>query len=239
MAAEVRDILIRPPEDEPYDTLKEVLTRCTTLSESKRLEQLLSAEELGDRKPTQLRRRMQQLLGDKSPLMDNKLLTQLFIQRLPPSIRVVLANSIDGIKLDALSQLADKMVEAAGPTTLVQAVHNQPTIASATDASPQDTSYSVLHSEVMELRQDMAEIKGTLAELRLDRSTPRRGRNRGHDYSPRGRPRSHSSRRSPSNVRTGSNLASGTMCWYHTNFGTSVERCNQPCSFQGNSQVGH
>ena len=31
VAAEVRDILIRPPEDEPYDTLKEVLTRCTTI----------------------------------------------------------------------------------------------------------------------------------------------------------------------------------------------------------------
>ena len=89
MAADVRDILIRPPEDEPNDTLKEVLTRRTTLSASKRLEQLLSAEELGDRKPTQLLRRMQQLLGDKSPLMDDK----LFIQLLPPSIRVVLAKS--------------------------------------------------------------------------------------------------------------------------------------------------
>ena len=130
------------------------------LSESKWLEQLLSAEALSDRKPTQLLLRMQQLLGDKSPLMDDKLLTQLFIQRLPPSIRVVLANSIDGIKLDALSQLADKMVEAAGPATFVQAVHNQPTIASATVASPQDTSYSALRSEVMELRQGMAEIKG-------------------------------------------------------------------------------
>ena len=179
------------------------MTRRTTLSESKRLEQLLSAEELGDRKPTQLLRRMQQLLGNKSPLMDDKLLTQLFIQRLPPSMRVVLATSIDGIKLDALSQVADKMVEAAGPTMLVQAVHNLPPIAGATVSSPQDTSYSALHSEVMDLRQDMAEIKGTLAELRLDRSTPRRGRNHGYDYSRRCRPRSHSGWRSPSNVRSG------------------------------------
>ena len=155
---------------------------------------------------------MQQVLCDKSPLMGDKLLTQLFIQRLPPSIRVVLANSVDGIKLDALSELADKMVEA----TLVEAVHNQP---------PLPAPYSALPLKVMELRQDMAEIKGTLAELRLEL--------RGYDYSRRGRSRSRSS---PSHARTGSNLANGTMCCYHTNFGTSAERCNQPCSFQGNSQ---
>ena len=50
------------------------------------------------------------------------------------------------------------MVEAAGPPTLVLTVHNQLTIAVATATSPQDASYSALHSEVMELRQDMAEI---------------------------------------------------------------------------------
>ena len=79
--------------------------------------------------------------------MDDKLLTQLFIQRLLLSIRVVLANSIDGNKLDDLSQLADKMVEAAEPTPLIQVVHNQPSIAGATATLPQDAPYSALHSE--------------------------------------------------------------------------------------------
>ena len=65
VAQEVRDLLISPPEQDRYDQLKAELIRRTSISEQKRLHQLLIAEELGDRKPTQLLRRMKQLLGEK------------------------------------------------------------------------------------------------------------------------------------------------------------------------------
>ena len=64
-ATEVRDIILRVP-DNPYDTLKQQLIQRTCLPEQRRLQQLLHALELGDRKPTQLLRRMQQLLGDSA-----------------------------------------------------------------------------------------------------------------------------------------------------------------------------
>ena len=64
VACEVRDLLIKPPENRPYETLKAELIKRTTASEQRKLQQLLVGEELGDRKPTQLHRRMQQLLGD-------------------------------------------------------------------------------------------------------------------------------------------------------------------------------
>ena len=57
-ATEVRDLLLRPPEDTPYDTLKTELVKRTAASEQRKLQQLISGEELGDRKPTQLLRRM-------------------------------------------------------------------------------------------------------------------------------------------------------------------------------------
>ena len=67
-AAEVRDLLFRPPADNPYTALKEQLTKCTALLEQCQLQQLFTGEELGDQKPTQLLRRMQQLAGDHAGL---------------------------------------------------------------------------------------------------------------------------------------------------------------------------
>ena len=68
---------MNPPEGNPYDVLKEILIKRTTLSEQQQLQQLLSTEVLGNQKPTHLLCKMQQLLGEKANAMDPSLLSAL------------------------------------------------------------------------------------------------------------------------------------------------------------------
>ena len=79
MAAEVRDIIITPPANGKYASLKNGI------------QSFLTADELDDRKLTKLLCRMCQLIGINRNLLSNDLLKQLFVQRLPHNVQVVLA----------------------------------------------------------------------------------------------------------------------------------------------------
>ena len=59
-ATEVRGFILRVSTI-PYDTLKQQLIARTAVPEQRRLKQLFNSVKMGDRRPTQLLRRMQQL----------------------------------------------------------------------------------------------------------------------------------------------------------------------------------
>ncbi|XP_038056005.1 uncharacterized protein LOC119727996 [Patiria miniata] len=109
IAQEVRDLLVSPPTHDRYNTLKKELIKRTSASEQKRLHQLLIAEELGDRKPSQLLRRMRQLLGENT--LEDNILKQLFLQRLPTTIQGILASTSTAVNIEQLADIADKIVE--------------------------------------------------------------------------------------------------------------------------------
>ena len=156
-ATEVRDLLLQPPADTPYDVLRAQLIKRTAASEQRRLRQLFTAEELGDRTPSQLLRRLQQLLGDAAgPNPDNTFLRELFLQRLPGHVRMVLASSGD-IPLEALATLADKVMEVASPSV------------SSVNVAP-------LTSEVGQLRSEVTQLREMIAALKIAPATPTAGR---------------------------------------------------------------
>ena len=127
----------------PYDTLKAKLIKRMAASAQRKLQQLISGEELGDRKPTQLLRRMQQLLGDYlGPSTDNNaLLKELFLQRLPANVRMVLASADDTTDLAKLADMADKVIEVAAPSV------------SAIAHTSSDTEVEKLRAEVTHLAE--------------------------------------------------------------------------------------
>ena len=123
IATEVRDLILTPPMADPYTLLKGELIKRTVGSNQQKLQRLLNELELGDRKPSQLLRRMRQLWcgGDG----DDTILRELFLQRLPNNVRMVLAPSGNDITLDNLAEMADRILEVSTPT--VTAVHSVPT----------------------------------------------------------------------------------------------------------------
>lgn len=171
-AAEVRDIILAPPTLTPYDTLKAELVRRTSLSEQRRLQQLLTTEELGDKTPSQLLRRMRHLLGNAT--IEDSLLRQLFLQRLPNDVRMMLA-SADSATLDDLAKVADRIVDVS--TTRRPEVYE-------TTRSPQQPSD---FCTAMERRMD--QLTEMVAALRPSRSPSQRrsnspARRRSRSYSP-------------------------------------------------------
>ena len=120
----------------------------------RRLQQLFNTEELGDRKPTQLLRRMQQLLGDKAASTDSSFLRGLFLQRMPGNIRMVLASTADSVSLEELAALADKVMDVAAPSI-------------AAVSTPQATT------DMEQLRAEVTRLKEAVTSLTKSRRSGR------------------------------------------------------------------
>ena len=210
VATEVRDLILRPPSDHPYDTLREQLTRRTAASEQRKLQQLFTSEELGDRKPTQLLRRMQQLLGDRPGIADGSFLRELFLQRLPANVRMVLASTPDTTSLEDLAELADKIVEVATPAIAAVAT-------------------SSLTTEVEHLRKEVTRLQQQLESL----TTRGRPRSRSHT-SPH---RSHTPPARTFSPAPAPSPTESSLCWYHRKYGDQAHKCRPPCSKASNGQA--
>ena len=190
------------------NVLKETLIKRTAASEQKRLQQLFQAEELGDRKPTQVLRRMHQLLGDRAG-PEESFLRELFMQRLPSNVRMVLAASPSTTPLESLAELADRVIDVAAPpvahlTTPSTPSAQQPQVAAMGTGQPTSADFERIMSE-------LSKLKPTVKSLTRSWSRTPRSRHR-------------------SPTPTSTLLASDQLCWYHQKFGDEARKCTQPCS---------
>ena len=153
VATEVHDLIISPPSDDPYDNLRQALIERTSQSERCRLQHLLSnQQELGDLKPTRLLRRLQLLLGDTAREADGPLFRELFLQRLPSSVRVALASLDTDLTLQQLAERADHMVEAAASP-------------STTTVSGVSTSEQSLQAAITQLKAEVCDLKSQVQRV--------------------------------------------------------------------------
>ena len=121
----MEDIITLPPEQEPYDRLKAELVCRLYTSREQHVRQLLSHEEMGDRKPSQFLRYLKALAPD----VPNDFLRAICASCLPLHLQVILAGQTDG-SLDSASHHADRICE----------VTPLPTTASVSRSTPDTTS---------------------------------------------------------------------------------------------------
>ncbi|XP_049269298.1 uncharacterized protein LOC125757647 [Rhipicephalus sanguineus] len=210
VVAEFHDLVCTPHETTPYDHFKTTVLQRKSVSVRRRLQQLLNEEELGDRRPSELLRRMQQLLSGCKLDVNSPLLRELFFQRLPQNVVLALATAPDDLPLDKLAEQADRVADYA---------------AGGTVATASSVPLSQLEDRQSRLEQLIDDLAETVNALR----PPSHPRRRDRDYRPRLSPRS-SSRSGPRRR---------VYCWYHSNFGASARQCRPPCSWQGNVPQSH
>lgn len=167
IAQEVRDLIVTRPATSQYDTLKAAVIKRTSVSEQRRLRQLLSEEELGDRKPSQLLRQMRQLLGTRT--FDESLLRQLFLQRLPTHAQSILAASRPTLALEDVAELADQILDVQPASHPIAAI-----------STPQRSTQDRLDR----LEATVKRLEDRLSSLSLTRGSRDRSHSRSRDRSP-------------------------------------------------------
>lgn len=101
---EVEDIITNPPDTNKYENLKAELIKRLSDSDGTRVRKLLESEEIGDRTPSQFWRHLKNLSGSS---VSDEFLTQMWKNRLPKKVQLVLAGILD-IEPKRLTEVADQ-----------------------------------------------------------------------------------------------------------------------------------
>ncbi|CAH8583910.1 unnamed protein product [Schistosoma intercalatum] len=215
VASEVSDLIDNIPASSPYDQLKQTIIQRTSLSDEKRLQQLLHERELGDKSPSQLLPHMRQLAGPYK--VDDAFLKEIWLQRLSTVVGQIICASNQPLDLESLACMADKILEVTPRTTpYAQTI-------SETSNDKQTPTIASLTTELSELRahheRTVASLENKLDALQLLIS----------NFTSR-RPRS-SSRRSRNRDTSKGNKIDDHICWYHRKYGDKARKCVTSCKF--------
>lgn len=130
VADEVEDIIVNPPAEGRYEFLKSELIARLSSSKEQKVRQLLSEQQLGDRKPSAFLRHLRSLAGTD---VGNKsgILRELWMRRLPQEVQRILMAQKD-LDLDKVAEIADAIVDTPMSSHSALSVH----AASAVPAVP-------------------------------------------------------------------------------------------------------
>lgn len=171
IAADVLDLLEAVPAHNPFDILKEAIIYRTGKSHERRLHDLFNTIQLGDSRPSQLLRRMKNLLGKNS--MSESLFRKLWLDKLPPYTSQILATLPDDLDLSRIAEIADK-------------INDVPNIGSVDSPVPTDAA---MMDVIEQLKQQLERLSTQVQHLtRTEDTNSYKARRRSHSATRARRP---------------------------------------------------
>lgn len=207
-AKEIKSLIKNPPKTDKYLRLKTELTKCLSISREQQIREVLSSQELGDRKPSQF---LRHLITMADGGVSDEFLRSMWMTRLPAHVQPYLISQTNAT-LENLADLADKICEATTPAAPFQVAAT--------------SNYDGLLQRIDDLitTRIKTELNNQIAQLSLHS-----GRSRSRFR------RSESNSRSKSRGRSRSKTPG--MCWYHSIFAEKARKCTPPCNYsQGNAR---
>lgn len=203
----ILDILQKPPTIAKYEFIKKTLCERFSLSEEKRLEQLFSDKQMGDRKPSEFYRDMSNIAGSVS-MIGSDLLYKLWMRKLPQELQIHLTSSnLD--KIEERLTLADKIWDVLNKNQISM-------ISSNNTYSTNQEIFQTFSKITSQICQNLEKLNLEISELRASRPINR------DEPTFRRNSRSRSRRRF-------------NKCWYHFKYGANAHKCIPPCNFQSNN----
>lgn len=208
-AADIRDVLRNPPDEDRYEAIKKALVDRLAVSESARIERILSNEPIGDRTPSQHLRHLQAIAGNN---FSAQVLTSLWLKTLPSDVKLVVAGTMDTLPLDKLAAMADNVQVVAGARRATAAIE-----APANPNLPSAADIASLTKQISALTKRFDSHLSRATERPDGASRPKQPRAKS-PAAPRSRPAAP---------------AENGVCWYHRKFKEQATRCAPPCSWSG------
>ena len=172
-SAQVRDLIVNPPTTGKFEKLKAELIKRLSASQELKMKQLLMHEELGDRKPTQFLRHLQQLAG---PTVPEDFIRSIWCNRLPANLQTIVAMQSNS-SLEEIAELVDRINDIVPVTTQVAATSTRvPEQVATTDSN--NSAVEALTQTVAELTRKMDVMS---AQLR-NRTSRSRSRSKYNQY---------------------------------------------------------
>lgn len=208
----VRMEIRNPPATDKYGSLKTVIMERLAETGRTKLNRLLSGMQLGDKKPSQLLREMQDLAADQ---FGENALQNLWLTRLPQHTQEILT----GIEapVERLAATADKIHDISA--TNVCGISNPHILGGV--------KYPTRHPAQQTERENQLELKIEALSKKIDELK----RAETNNWSPQPSTSGSDSRRSKSKDRSTNQQKKFPHCWFHFKYGDEARKCTKPCSF--------